>query len=274
MYIVKHSMTQASNKQTALITGASAGLGVEFARLFAQDGISMILVARRKARLEDLAAELRAQHPSLTVWIIEHDLASPGAGSALFQKVQALQTPVHYLVNNAGVGVARSVSEQTIDQALNMVDLNVRSVVELIHSFLPVFLSRNSGRILNVGSVAGFQPGPYMATYYATKAFVNSMSEALTEELKGTAVTCTLLAPGPTATEFAEVAGHDKSRLFLTGSSFLVSNAKSVARAGYRGMQCGASLVIPGWTNRWIVQSLRISPRSLVRKLVARLNRG
>ena len=154
--------------KTALITGASSGLGAEFAKLFARDGHSVVLVARRRALLESLAQELRASFPGVRAHAIELDLGVPGAGAALLRQVSALKVSVDFLVNNAGFGSSGPFSEQALAKELQMTDLNVRALLELSHLVLPGMISRKSGRILNVGSTAGFQPGPYMATYYAT----------------------------------------------------------------------------------------------------------
>lgn len=252
---------------TALITGASAGLGYEFAKLFAKDTHSLILVARRRSLLEKKAAEIKALYPLIHIEIMDMDLGVPGAGKDLFQRVRALGLQVDYLVNNAGFGTTGEFKNLPLDKELQMMDLNMRSLVELTHLFLPAMLQRHSGKILNVGSTAGFQCGPNMATYFATKAFVNSFSEALNYELKNSGVTCTVLAPGATATEFAQVSGTDKLLLF----SAAVADAASVARDGYKGMFAGRSLVVSGLKNKIMLQLLRIAPRWLTRKVTAYL---
>lgn len=256
--------------KNALITGASSGLGLEIAKLFARDGHSLILVARRRDRLEEVAAEFKKQYPAIQVHVVDADLSLPGAGAGLYQKVKALGLNVDFLVNNAGIGLNGAFRELSAEKELQMFDLNARTLLELTHLFLPQMLERKGGRILNVGSTAGFQPGPYMATYYASKAFVNSLSEALHEELKGTGVTCTVLAPGATATEFAKTAGMEKSALF---SSSPVASSADVALYGYRAMKAGKAIAVPGFRNRFLVQSLRVSPRFLVRKIAGALNR-
>jgi short-subunit dehydrogenase len=252
----------------ALITGASAGLGAEFAKLFAADGHHVILVARRRQRLEDLASALKSRHPALQVHVVEQDLGQPGASSELFTKVSNIGD-IDFLVNNAGFATSGAFLQNPIAKELELVDLNVRAVVAITRLFLPPMVERGSGRVLNVGSTAGFQPGPFMCNYYASKAFVNHFSEGLYEELLGTGVTCTLLAPGATRTEFAAVAGVASSRLFKLGSASPVD----VARAGYRGMLGGRPVVIVGWLNWSLVQSLRVSPRWLSRKVAGLLNR-
>ena len=252
-----------------MITGASMGIGRELAQLFASEGHSLVLVARRQILLENLASELKAKYSNIQVHIIAEDLGLPGAGKKLFDKISSLQLSVDFLVNNAGFGNQGEFRELPLSKELQMIDLNVRTLVELTHLYLPGMLDRKFGRILNIGSTAGFQPGPYMATYYATKAYVNSFSEALGEELKGTGVTCSVLAPGPVATEFAKVAGVSDSLLFQV----TVANANTVARAGYNGMMNGHSMILPGLLPKMMVSLLRITPRFLARKIAGALNR-
>ena len=256
---------------TALITGASSGLGLEFAKLHARDGHSLILVARRKDMLEEIAGRLRTENPKIRVDVIDLDLGAPGAGQGLFDRVNQMGRTVDYLVNNAGFGSNGEFAKQPLAKEIQMIDLNIRTLVEATHLFLGPMVARGSGKILNIGSTAGFQPGPFMATYYATKAFVNSFSEALHEELRGTGVTCTVLAPGATATEFAQSANSSSSRLFNTG---LVANSRDVARIGYRAMLAGRPLAVAGLVNRWMVQALRVTPRFVVRRMVAAMNQG
>lgn len=256
--------------KTALITGASAGLGREFAFLFAKDGHSLILVARRVDRLNEIAEAILSIHPNITVTVIGLDLGQPGAGQMLFDQVKQKNLSVDYLVNNAGFGLSGAFKDLSLNKQLQMMDLNMRTLVELTYLFLPEMIERGHGRILNVGSTAGFQPGPYMNVYYATKAFVNSLSEALQDELKGTGVSCTVLAPGATATEFAESAHAEKSMLFKV---LPLATSKGVAEYGYQSMLAGKSLAIHGWMNRLMVQSQRLLPRFVARNLAGRLNR-
>jgi short-subunit dehydrogenase len=252
----------------ALITGASAGLGAEFAKLFADGGHDLILVARRRDRLEEVARALKGIHRGLTVHVIDMDLGRPGAGAGLFARVAALG-PVDFLVNNAGFGNSGSFGEISLTKELELLDLNIRTLVELTHLFVGAMKKRGSGRILNVGSVAGFQPGPFMANYYASKAYVNSFSEALHEELRGTGVSCTVLAPAATRTEFASAAGLEASHLFKAGAA----SAPDVARAGYRAMMQGCALELPGILPKLMVFSVRFSPRAMVRKVAGWMNR-
>jgi short-subunit dehydrogenase len=256
-------------KGTALITGASSGLGRDFARLFAADGHDVILVARRRDRLEELAAEVGGRH-GVQARVLAIDLADPGAPRRVFDEVRSTGVEVDYLVNNAGFGGTGPFSEADPKRELEMIQVDVTALVELTGLFLPNMVSRRRGRILNIGSTAGFQPGPFMATYYASKAFVNSFTEALAYELEGTGVTATLSCPGATATEFAGHAGNDKSLLFRLGAA----DSARVAAEAYRAMMAGQRLAIHGITNKLGVQALRASPRAAVLGLTARLNRS
>lgn len=253
---------------TALVTGASSGIGKELARLFAADGHSVVLVARRKERLDELAQELAAGG-RVEAWPVPCDLAAPGGVDALLHVLAARGIAVDFLVNNAGVGTTGSFVESPPETQLGMAALNVTAVVHLTRALLPGMLARGHGRVLNVGSTAGFQPGPFMATYYASKAFVNHFSEALAYELAGSGVTVTLSCPGPTHTEFGDVSGIAKSKLFRLN----VATAESVAREAYRALMRGRVLVIHGFLNRLAVELVRLGPRSLVRAIVAGLNR-
>ncbi|HZW90486.1 MAG TPA: SDR family NAD(P)-dependent oxidoreductase, partial [Myxococcaceae bacterium] len=185
------------------------------------------------------------------------------------REVQALPLEIEFLVNNAGLGDVGSFAGSALDKQLVMVDVNVRALVRLTHAFLPGMLARKRGRVLNIGSTAGLQPGPFGAVYYATKAFVNSFTEALAYELKGTGVTATVSLPGATATEFASVAGSGNTRLFQSG----VMSSGQVAGDAYRAMNRGTPFVVHGWMNRMLALSVRLSPRSVVRSITAGMNK-
>ena len=262
------SQDDSTPAKVALVTGASAGLGGHFARLFAADGHHVVLVARRQDRLEALAGELVAEH-SIEAHVIPADLADPGAPAAIAGRVAELGLDIEFLVNNAGFGSNGGFAEADIARELSMIAVNVAALTHLCHLFLPSMLERGSGRILNVGSTAGFQAGPFMATYYATKAFVNHFSEALAAEVAGTGVTVTVSCPGATATEFSAVAGNDGSRLFKNGGA----SSEQVARGAYRAMMKGKRMVVHGFANKLMVQALRLSPRKTVHGVAARLNR-
>jgi len=252
----------------AVITGASAGLGREFSKLAAAEGKGVVLVARRKSELDALARELEAEHKVQTI-VVPVDLADKSAPDTIFREVEARGADVEYLINNAGFGSNGAFWELDPARELGMIEVNVTALAALTRLFLPAMVKKGRGRILNIGSTAGFQPGPFMATYYASKAFVNSFTEALAFELRGTGVTATVSCPGATATEFAGVAGTDKSALFKSG----VADAKTVAREAFDAMKSGKVTFVHGFKNKAGVQALRISPRSAVVAIAAKLNR-
>ncbi|HLL54137.1 MAG TPA: SDR family oxidoreductase [Myxococcaceae bacterium] len=256
------------SRKVALVTGASAGLGEQLARLFAKDGHDVILVARSAPRLEALAAKLKQEHGA-AAHVMPADLGQPDAPARLFEQVRARGLEVEFLANNAGFGSTGPFLEQELAREAEMVEVNCTALLKLTHLFARTMRERGSGRILNIASTAGFQPGPYMATYYATKAFVVSFSEALAHELKGTGVTVTCHCPGATHTEFASRAGNDKSRLFQRPG---VAQAPDVAADAYRAMMKGRVLAIHGALNWVTTQAVRFSPRAVVRSIAAGLN--
>jgi short-subunit dehydrogenase len=253
---------------TALITGASGGIGYELAKLFAKDRHNLVLAARSGEKLEQFANELRRRF-EISVKTVALDLTTANAAQQLFDQLVTDGTRVDILINNAGYGKLGAFAEISIEENLGQIQLNVTALTSLSKLFLGPMLERRSGKIMNVASTAGFQPGPLMAVYYATKAYVISFSEALANELSGKGVTVTCLCPGATATDFASRAGNDKSRLF---KQFRPMDAKPVALAGYRGLMSGETLVIPGFRNQLVAESLRISPRKLVTAISRRLN--
>ncbi|WP_163990156.1 SDR family NAD(P)-dependent oxidoreductase [Pyxidicoccus caerfyrddinensis] len=256
------------SRKVALITGASAGLGEQFAQCFARDGHDVILVARGAARLEALAAKLEKEHGG-KAHVLPADLGQPDAPEKLFEAVRAKGLTVDFLVNNAGFGSAGPFLEQDLAREAEMVQVNCTALLKLTHLFARPMRERGAGRILNIASTAGFQPGPYMATYYATKAFVMSLSEALAFELKGTGVTVTCHCPGATQTEFAQRAGNDKSRLFQRSG---VAKAPDVAAHAYAAMMRGRVLSVHGALNSLGAFMVRFSPRFAVRSVAANLN--
>jgi short-subunit dehydrogenase len=253
--------------KTALITGASAGIGRELARLAARDGHDVVLVARRKDRLEELARELEATH-GVVATVLEADLGDRGAPQVIAQKLQSAGRSVDFLINNAGFGSHGAFVETDFARQAEMVDVNIRALMELTYRLLPQMLERHAGRILNVASLAGFVPGPFMATYYASKAFVLSFSEALSAELHGTGITVTAACPGPVATEFGTVANTERTNLFRSGAA----SATSVAENAYQAMLAGKVVSIPGFKNKLTAFSIRLGPRALVRRIAAWMN--
>jgi len=243
-------------KGIALITGASAGLGVDFARQLAATGSRLVLVARRKDRIEALAAELgNARAVAL-------DLSEAGAAERLMADVAAHGERVELLVNNAGFGLAGRFAELDGRRQRQMIDLNCGALVELAHAVLPGMIERKSGAILNVASTAAFQPGPGMAVYFATKAFVLSFSEALHDEVQRHGVKVSCLCPGPTQTEFRQVSGFDPKGPI----GKISADSASVVRAGLIGLERNKAVVVPGLSNKIIAQVNRILPRALVRR--------
>jgi short-subunit dehydrogenase len=255
-----------SNK-TALVTGASAGLGAELSRLFAADGHDLVLVARRRENLEALAGELEKQH-GIRATVMPEDLTDAGAPERIAKALGERGIDVEFLVNNAGFGTSGPFATADVGRELSMVAVNVTTLVHLTRLLLPAMIARKSGRILNLGSTAGFVPGPFMAGYYASKAFVNSFTQALAYELRGTGVTATVSCPGATATEFAAVAGTEKSRLFQAAAM----GATVVALHAYRAMMRGRPMAIAGLRNQLSIQSLRFAPRAMTVALAASLN--
>jgi len=245
--------------QTVLITGASGGIGYELAKLFARDHHNLILVARSRDKLAQVATELQAH--GVTVKTLAVDLATPQASKFLFDQLQREGISVDILINNAGFGALGEFAQMPEEQILGQIQLNVAALTELTRLFLPPMIARRTGRIMNVASTAGFQPGPLMAVYYATKAYVISFSEAVGNELKHTGVTVTCFCPGATHTGFAKRAGNDKSRVFQT---FGAMGAAKVALHGYRAVMEGRTLAISGFHNWLVAESTRFAPRKMV----------
>jgi short-subunit dehydrogenase len=245
--------------QTVLITGASGGIGYELAKLFARDHHNLLLVARSAEKLTQVAAEL--SHFGVTVKTIPLDLAAPPAPKFLFDQLQRENIPVDILINNAGFGAFGEFAAMPEQEILGQIQLNVTALTHLTRLFLAPMLTRRRGRIMNVASTAAFQPGPLMAVYYATKAYVLSFSEALANELRGSGVTVTCFCPGATNTGFAKRAGNEGSRLFKQIGGM---NAETVARDGYRGLMKGKTVVISGTHNWLVAESVRFAPRKMV----------
>jgi short-subunit dehydrogenase len=256
-----------SMSSTALITGASGGVGYELAKLFANDRHNLVLVARSESKLAQFAGELQHRF-DISAKTVALDLTAPDAPQVLFDRLRSDGIAVDILVNNAGYGKFGEFAKVPAEESLGQIQLNIVALTWLTKLFLGPMLERRSGKIMNVASTAGFQPGPRMAVYYATKSYVISFSEALANELAGKGVSVTCLCPGPTDTNFANRAGNDKSRLF---KQLRPMDAKTVALKGYRGLMAGKTLVIPGLRNWLLTESLRISPRKLVTAISGRL---
>lgn len=248
----------------ALVTGASGGIGADLARIFAREGHDLALVARSAGKLEALADEIAATGRPRPL-VIALDLAAPGACAALVDRLAAAGAQVRFLINNAGFGLAGAAAALDAGEQLGMIDLNIRALVELTLRLLPQ-LTAQQGRILNVASVVAYLPGPGMAVYYASKAFVLSFSEALSQELRG-AVGVTALNPGATATGFQVRAGFSAD---MAVSRVATMGSMPVAEAGYRGLMAGRRVVVPGWTNRAFIQAAALAPRAWLLPVVAR----
>ena len=245
---------------TALITGASGGIGYELAKLFANDHYDLVLVARSAEKLSRFAVELQSQF-GISARSIALDLTDPAAPQSLFKQLASERISVEILVNNAGYGVFGEFNQASMDETLGQIQLNITALTHLTKLFLPPMVQRRSGKILNVASTAGFQAGPLMAVYYATKAYVILFSEALANELEGSGVTVTCLCPGATDTGFQGRAGNDETLLF---KKLRPMDAKTVARDGYRGLMAEKTMVISGFRNWLVAESVRFAPRKLV----------
>lgn len=252
--------------KTALITGASSGIGLELSKLFARDGYSLVLVARSTHKLESLAAELKREF-GVAVIILTADLSQSGAAKHIFEAVHARGIHIQSLVNNAGFGIHKPLAETDPDENIQMLQVNIAALTELTRLFLPGMLEQKDGRILNVGSTGSFGPSPYMAAYCASKAYVLSFSEGLAEELRGTGVTVTALCPGVTPTGFQERAQVGNMPLVRYG----VVSAEKVAAAGYNAMRRGKLRVVPGFANQLLVLVMSLTPRTILLRFAGRM---
>ncbi len=261
-------VTETTKRKTALITGASFGIGYELAKQFGSAGYDLVLVARSKAKLEEVSAELRGLF-GVDVGVVARDLTADRAPDEIFEKLHANSISIDVLVNNAGFGTHGLFYKNEMKKELEMIRLNITALVHLTRLFLPAMVERGSGKILNVASTAAFQPGPLMAVYYATKAFVVSFSDAVSNEVEDTGVTVTALCPGPTYTEFQKRAGMEHSKLFGRGK---VMTAEDVAVQGYRALMEGKTIVITGFKNKLLAGSVRFAPRKLIKKVVRSMN--
>lgn len=251
-------------RQTALITGASSGIGYELTKLFARDGYDLALVARDRQKLDALAHTMRQQH-GISARVLPVDLSLPTSPEAIWRELES--SSVDVLVNNAGFGTYGEFAHADVSEQLRMIQVNVTALTHLTRLFLPGMIQRRTGKILNVASTAAFQAGPLMAVYYASKAYVLSFSEAVANELRGSGVSVTALCPGPTTTDFQHRAGMGHTRLM----SGRIMDAETVARAGYRGLMTGKAVVIPGIRNRLLALVVRLLPRDVVTHMVRRI---
>jgi short-subunit dehydrogenase len=253
--------------ETALITGASSGIGRELARCFAGNGSDLVLVARREDRLRELAQELTTRY-TVKVHVLPKDLGGQSASGEIEEELRKAGIQVDVLVNNAGFGDLGPFTSLGLERQMKMVQVNVNAVTELTRRLLPGMIGRRRGGVLNVASTAAFQPGPFMSVYYAAKAYVLHFSEGLAEELNRTGVSVTCLCPGPTISEFGDDSGMGATLAFRIGAM----PAVRVARAGYDGFRSGKVVVVPGIKNKVIAFSVRTGPRAVVRKIVKLLH--
>ena len=258
------SMNKTGFRKTALITGASGGIGYEFARVFAQEGFNLVLVARGEESMQELAGELGKKNKIETL-VITKDLTKPEAPAGIYNQLQEAGIKIDVLVNNAGYATYGHFVDLDLARELDMIEVNVKTLTHLTHLFLPGMLEGGYGKILNLASTAAFQPGPLMAVYYATKAYVLSFSEALANELEGSGVTVTALCPGPTRSGFQKRADMEQSRL-VSGRNLMSS--EKVARAGYKALLKGQRVAIPGRANALMALTPRFLPRNLITKVV------
>lgn len=251
------------DKKTVLITGASSGIGLEFASLFAKDGDHLIITARNEAKLREIANELTAKY-GVKVTVAAKDLSIPESADEIASELTAEGIEVDVLINNAGFAAYGPFYETNWKEEKDMIQVNIMALTALTKQLLPGMIKRNSGQILNVASTAAFQPGPLMAVYYATKAYVLSFSEAVNYELRNTNVSVTALCPGATATNFEKRASLESSRLFQSGAM----NARDVAIEGYKALKEKKSLAIPGFKNKALANLVRFLPRKSVLRIV------
>lgn len=254
-------------QQTTLITGASSGIGMELARVFAQHGYALVLVARGVDKLEELARELRSKH-NIRAEVVGADLTQPSAPEQIIKTLTERNVTIDVLVNNAGFGERGPYVQIDTQRQLDMIQVNITAVAHLTRLLLPGMIQRNVGGVLNVASTAAFQGGPNMTMYYATKAFVLSFTEALHEEVAGTNLNVTCLCPGPTHTGFVVAANMEGVKLFKMGAE----TAEAVAQVGYAAFQNNKAVAISGFKNKLTAFSTRLAPRAVARKIAKALN--
>jgi len=262
-YLFKITMRQ---QGTVLLTGASGGLGTEFAHLFAKDGYKLVLVALEGDKLKELAADLERTYRTQSETIVA-DLSQPSAPGMIFEEITKRSLTIDILVNNAGFGVYGPFVETDLNKELSMMHVNMDALTALTKLFLKGMVERKHGKILNVASTAAFQPGPLSAVYFASKGYVLSFTQAIRSELKGSGVSVTTLCPGPTATGFGKRSGMDNSKLFQR-----MMKPSVVAKKAYEGLMCGKSIVVPGLKNKLLAFSNRLLPRDWATALVRLAN--
>jgi hypothetical protein len=254
-------------KKTALITGASGGIGYELAKMHAKNRENLVLIARSQDKLQNIKQELESSYKT-DVQILVKDLSQKNAPEEIFDDLQKSKIHITYLINNAGLGDFGYFHESDWEKQSKMIDLNMHSLTHLTRLFLPSMVKKKYGRIMNVASTASFQPGPLMSVYYATKHYVLAFSEAISNELKGTGVTVTALCPGPTKSGFQDAAELNGSKLFKNLS---VASSEDVARYGYNAMKSGKTVAVHGFINRLMARSVSMVPRPIARNMVRKM---
>jgi len=255
-------------RPVALVTGASSGIGVDLAKLFAQGGHDLVLVARNEEGLRGVAAE--CEKHGVKAHVLAKDLSDERAAGEIFFELGGRGIVVEVLVNNAGFGTHGEFAQTDLEQEVGMIRVNIVALIQLTRLFLPGMIERRSGKIMNVASMAGFVPGPYMSVYYATKAFVLSHSVALAQEVKKSGVIVSVLCPGPTKTDFQRRAKIAESKLFKRPRSM---SSFDVAKAGYEGLMKGKMIVVPGFSNKVIRVASKVMPRAVVARVAGKMNR-
>ncbi|EDP94554.1 SDR family oxidoreductase [Kordia algicida OT-1] len=254
-------------KKTALITGASSGIGKEFAKIHAEKGGDLIIVARSEDKLQELKNELESKH-NIQVIVITKDLTDANAAKEIYEQLKAASIEIDYLINNAGFGGIGRFDKRDLQKDLAMIQLNISALTAMTHYFLQDFVARNQGKILNVSSTASLMAGPYQAVYYATKAYVTSFSNAVAEEVRDTNITVTALMPGATETDFGKTSGMDKTELFESTAS-----PRKVAEDGYKAMIAGDLDVISGLTfsQKIMMALLPFIPKKMMLKRIGEM---
>jgi short-subunit dehydrogenase len=256
-------------RPVALVTGASSGIGLDLAKLFAAGGHNLVLVARNEEALRALAAELEQKH-GIKAHVLAKDLADQASAQQIHDELSNRGIAIEVLVNNAGFGTHGPFARSELVKELTMIQVNIVALIQLTRLFLPQMISRKSGKIMNVGSMAGFVPGPYMSVYFATKAFVLSHSVALAQEVSKKGITVSVLCPGPTKTDFQRRANIAESKFLKKPRSM---TSMDVAKAGYDGLMAGKLIVVPGLSNKAIRVASKIAPRTMLARVAGKMNR-
>src|SRR4051812_14268121 len=255
-------------RHTALVTGGSAGIGLELAKVLARNGYDLVLVSRTRDALEAAAGQIEGKH-DVKAHVFAADLRRREAPESIFDFLHNENIPIEILVNNAGFGLGGEFADTELTRELEMIQVNIAALTHLTKLFLPAMIKAKSGRVLNIASTAAFQPGPLMAVYYASKAYVLSFSEAIASELNRTGVKVTALCPGPTDTEFQKRAGVETAPAF---QGPIMMDSMTVARIGYRGMIAGKRVVIAGVRNKIMAGMSHFTPRPIVLSIVKKMN--